>query len=293
LSVSSSKYPSTFYGSLVEKRETLYYRLVHALVEGGVTMASPVSAVSFPITKLDGLYHSDFMLVTFQLPVSPTTIAWIRTVASLSILIIPLIVSTPPFRPVRRLFSFYLSDLVPLNSLVSSEPSNQREAENAQRYHIQIWRQIVLAGLAVIELGMWMAVVGSEILQMTAREESATSVVLSAGMVAAWVSPVYTIDYSSTLLQLYLFLLPILRPPSTPPWSVTIVYLLLWVLSIVNLCLAWYDRASTGYFPAWANTPRIVMEFGNIAATTCLVLVVSGLRLASPETLSRLVSAPL
>ena len=91
--------------------------------------------------------------------------------------------------------------------------------------------------------------------------------------------------------QMYLVLLPILRPPSTPPWPATIVFVLLWALSIVSICLAVYVRASTGHLPAWAGTARIVAESGNIAVTTCLLIVIGGLRLAAPETLARIVSS--
>ncbi|CAD6591258.1 MAG: hypothetical protein TREMPRED_006043, partial [Tremellales sp. Tagirdzhanova-0007] len=207
--------------------------------------------------------------------VSPALIAWIRTVGSLCILIIPLLLSTPPFRPVCRFVSPYISDFVTLDSLVSFERPTKAQQGVARQYHIRIWRQIVFVGLAVIELAFWMAVVGSEILHTSDLGGNVNSIVLPAGMVLVW---------------LYLVLMPTLHPPSTPPWPAALVYFLLWVTSVVTLCLAWYDRASTGRMPPWADTRRIVVESANMFAATCLSFVVAGLRLASPETLSRLPS---
>lgn len=46
----------------------------------------------------------------------------------------------------------------------------------------------MLVGLAVIEVGMWMGVTGSQIIRVSAHEERLSTVLLSAGMVLVWVS---------------------------------------------------------------------------------------------------------
>ena len=133
-------------------------------------------------------YHGHISLTTSQVSVSPALIAWIRTVGSLCILIIPLLLSTPPFRPVCRFVSPYISDFVTLDSLVSFERPTKAQQGVARQYHIRIWRQIVFVGLAVIELAFWMAVVGSEILHTSDLGGNVNSIVLPAGMVLVWVS---------------------------------------------------------------------------------------------------------
>lgn len=132
------------------------------------------------------------------LPVSPTLVAWVRTVGSLSIIILPIIASSPPLRPVRRILTSRLSDIVTLRSLLPPEPSSKQQREKARQYQVQIWRQLVLVGLAVIELGVWMAIVGMGLGRAISGEESVTTVVLAAGMVLVWVSEILYIDYLST-----------------------------------------------------------------------------------------------
>ena len=149
-------------------------------------MALPVSDST---VSDHGIYQSMVSsLTTSQVSVTPTLIAWIRTVGSLCILIIPLLLSTRLFRPIRRFVSPYISDIAPLNSLVSFEPPTKAQREVARQYHLGVWRQIVLVGLAVTELAIWTAVVGSDFMSTNDLRGNLTSVVLSAGMVLVWVS---------------------------------------------------------------------------------------------------------
>jgi hypothetical protein len=101
------------------------------------------------------------------------------------------------------------------------------------------------------------------------------------------------IEPRSTCSQLYLLARPLLRPPNTPPWPTTLVYALLWTLSVVHLCVAFYVRASLGRFPPWATPVWFTLETGNIVVTSILLLVIGGLPLASPYVLVRLVSQSL
>ena len=151
-------------------------------------MLAPVVAVS---SHDDYKQHSVPYMVgsdVVQVLVSQSLLAWIRTVGSLSLLLIPLLVSTPPFRPLRRLFSSFFSDFVTLDSVLPPEPPTTEQQEKAREYRIRVWRQAVLAGLAVLELGTWMAVLAAELLQVTSREKDYTGVVFPTGMLFVWVS---------------------------------------------------------------------------------------------------------
>ena len=57
----------------------------------------------------------------------------------------------------------------------------------------------------------------------------------------------------------------------------------------MTIGLAVYVKIGTGSFPEWATRVNMIAEAGNAVATTLLVVTVSGLRLISPATLSRLV----
>lgn len=99
--------------------------------------------------------------------------------------------------------------------------------------------------------------------------------------------------WDTHVVQMYLFLLPLFRPPTSPPWAATIVYLLLWTVSLIYVGMFLYVRASDGIFPEWATLPRRLAEGANIIVTTCLLLTVGGLKLVSPEALARLVGVQL
>lgn len=90
-------------------------------------------------------------------------------------------------------------------------------------------------------------------------------------------------------IQMYLFIQPLFHPPSTPPWSATIVYALLWLSSLGSLSLATFLRASNGHFPIWAGPFWLAFEITNVVVTSVILYVVGGLPLAAPETLARVV----
>ncbi|EIW69963.1 hypothetical protein TREMEDRAFT_38635 [Tremella mesenterica DSM 1558] len=137
---------------------------------------------------------------------------------------------------------------------------------------------MVLVGLAAIGMSVWTGVLGKDILDVTQGEARAETLVLAIGMVVVW---------------MYLFARPLFRPPTTPPWPLLTTYALLWTMSIVTLCLAWYTKALTGHSAPWATKGRIILEVGNLLLTSVLVYVVGGLRLATPEAIALLpYSAP-
>ena len=150
-----------------------------------------------------------------QGPVSLTLLAWIRTIGSLTILGLPLLISSPIFKPIRRIISPYFEDFITLRSTVDPEPASASQKKQSQGYQLEVWRQIVLAGLAVIELAAWMAVVGSEILEAKNHQDGVMTVVLAAGMVLVWVRRSHKNeleDHHSTWVSL-----DVSRPPADPP----------------------------------------------------------------------------
>lgn len=118
-------------------------------------------------------------------------LAWIRTFGSLTILLVPLLVYSPPLKPIRKICSSYTSDFVTLLSVIPAEPTTDAESEKAREYRIRVWQQAVLVGLAVVETGAWTAVVASEAMRVTAREKDVTGIILPAGMAFVWVNRPY------------------------------------------------------------------------------------------------------
>ena len=91
--------------------------------------------------------------------------------------------------------------------------------------------------------------------------------------------------------QLYLFIKPLFRPPSTPPWSEALVYAILWTISLADVALALFLYSSNSHWPVWASPSWMAFEIANFAITSLLVYVVGGLPLASPEVFARVVCA--
>ena len=92
--------------------------------------------------------------------------------------------------------------------------------------------------------------------------------------------------------QLYLFIKPLFRPPSTPPWSETLVYAILWVITFSNVVLALFLYSSNSHWPVWASPTWLAFESVNFGITSLLIYVVGGLPLASPEALVSYVPLP-
>nr|XP_018259698.1 ATP-binding cassette transporter [Kwoniella dejecticola CBS 10117]OBR81856.1 ATP-binding cassette transporter [Kwoniella dejecticola CBS 10117] len=205
---------------------------------------------------------------------SPLIISSIRTISSLSILLLTFIVSLPLFKPARRFFHSLISDLVPLDTLVPPEPpSKQQQAEEIRR-RPSVWKQLFLSLVTVGEVGVWAGVTGWQILGLAHNDgQKVTDVLLSAGMIFVW---------------LYFLLQFTIRPLSTPPYSTILVLSVLLVLSIVTLGDAWYDNTIHHQLPLWATKTTIGLEIGNIAGISIVLVVLFGLKLASPKVLSRL-----
>ncbi|WVQ85985.1 hypothetical protein IAT38_008153 [Cryptococcus sp. DSM 104549] len=206
-------------------------------------------------------------------PSSPALIASLRTIPSLIILALPLLFSLPPLSYLSNLLTPFFSDFITLRSLVPAQPPSAAEKADEQARRPGVWREAVLAGVALVEAGVWAGATGWEVLRLVEKEEGVKDVLLTAGMVVVWLG----------IFSIFAF-----RPLSTPSWSATIVFILLWSSSVFTVGQAWYIQAVTREAPYWATTLRIVLETLNIGATTLLLLVLGGLKLASPEVLSRL-----
>ncbi|OCF31742.1 ATP-binding cassette transporter [Kwoniella heveanensis BCC8398] len=211
--------------------------------------------------------------------ISPTTVSSIRTISSLSILLVTFVISLPPFRPVRKAASSLVSDFVTLDSLVPASPPTEAQKADANRRRPGVWREAILAILLLAEAGVWSGITGWQILRAAHHEgEKVTSVLPSAGMVLVWLA----------ILARFT-----LRPLRTPPWSIIVILVIFFSLSCFDLGHAWYVRNITGDLPGWATTWGLAFEFGNLVVVTGLLLVLGGLPLASPDVLSRLPSVSL
>ncbi|WVR08508.1 hypothetical protein IAU60_005563 [Kwoniella sp. DSM 27419] len=205
---------------------------------------------------------------------SPEVISAVRTISTLSILLVTLFLSLPIFRRPRRHLSSLLSDFVTLESLVPPDPPTTAQKANALRRGARLWRQVVLGLLSLLEIGLWTGLTGSQVLRAAHHEgERVTDVLLSAGMILVWV----------ILLGQYT-----LRPLTTPPWSAVLVTVILFILSSLSVGTALYTKTVSGYYPAWATSLALALEVTHICVTALALCLLSGLKLASPDNLSRL-----
>ncbi|WRT70588.1 uncharacterized protein IL334_007586 [Kwoniella shivajii] len=204
----------------------------------------------------------------------PQIISSIRTISSLSILILALFISLPFLKPLRKFSGSHVSDVVTLRSLVPPEPPNEIQKKEEFQRRPNVWRQAVLAILSLAEVGSWTAVTGWSILNVAHKEGGrVTDILASAGMVLVWLS---------FLLQFTV------RPLTTPPYATIKILVILLSLSLFSVGNAWYIHTVTAHFPPWATTWKFILEIGNIAITSISILILFGLKLSSPEVLSRL-----
>ncbi|WVQ63190.1 uncharacterized protein L199_001341 [Kwoniella botswanensis] len=206
---------------------------------------------------------------------SPESLSSIRTISSLSILLLTFLISLPPFKPVRRFFHSLVSDLVPLQSLVPAEPPSKDERDEEHRRRPNVWREAVLAVLSLVEASCWIGITGWQILGVAHRDgsEKITGILASAGMVLVWIA---------------FFLQFTLRPLTTPPYSTISILFILLTISLCSLGNAWYIQTVTHQLPFWATKWKFTFEIGNILCVSIMLLVLFGLKLAGPEVLSRL-----
>ncbi|OCF78519.1 ATP-binding cassette transporter [Kwoniella mangroviensis CBS 8886] len=206
---------------------------------------------------------------------SPESLSSIRTISSLSILLLTFLISLPPFKPVRRFFHSLVSDLVPLQSLVPAEPPSKDQRDEEHRRRPNVWREAVLASLSLIEASCWTGITGWQILSVAHEDgdEKITGILASAGMVSVWIA---------------FFLQFTLRPLTTPPYSTISILFILLAISLCSLGNAWYIQTVTHQLPLWATKWKFTFEVGNIICVSIMLLVLFGLKLAGPEVLSRL-----
>ncbi|ORX41111.1 hypothetical protein BD324DRAFT_613230 [Kockovaella imperatae] len=202
---------------------------------------------------------------------SPDVLSFLRSIGSLTLIVIPAVYYLSFLRPIRNFANNLLPDIASLESLIPPRPASRDELRKARRYKSKVWLQTVLVVLGLAEVAVWTGITGSKIMTTRGRE-AVRDILLSVGMVFVWA---------------VLALRPLLRAPNSPPWSALSIYLLLWIISLASLSLAWFEYASTGHLPSWADKQHLIMEGLNLSATTILVGSIGTLRLASPEALTQ------
>ncbi|OWZ59598.1 hypothetical protein C356_00814 [Cryptococcus neoformans c45] len=204
----------------------------------------------------------------------PSLISTIRTVPSLVVLLLPLLFSIPPFKQLGNRLALFSSDFVTLRSLIPPEPATAAQKADEQARRPQAWKEFVLAALSLAEAAAWTAITGWKILQFAdGNDVTLRDALLSVGMVAVWLG----------IFSSFAF-----RPLTTPPWSVLITVVLLFLVSAWTIGQAWYIQTITGFLPSWASSGRITLELVNLGATAGIISVLGSLKLAPPEVLSRL-----
>jgi hypothetical protein len=106
----------------------------------------------------------------------------IQVIASLVVILTPLVISIPPFSYITKRILSHFSDLVPYRSLVSGSATTKKEDLESRKYQLAAWGQIVLVA------AIWCAVIGMDLMQAVWHEKSVNEVLLSAGLVVVWVS---------------------------------------------------------------------------------------------------------
>lgn len=132
--------------------------------------------------------QAHYTALTAKEPISTSRLAYIRTIAPLAILAVPLLYGSAPLRPVRHLLERAFADLVPLNSLVPHHPATAAQKQAAKRNGLALWRQIIFVGAGMLEAATWMFVVGQDVLYVRDRSVSPRDTAFAAGMVLIWVS---------------------------------------------------------------------------------------------------------
>lgn len=108
-------------------------------------------------------------------------------IASLSVIIVPLVFSIPPFSYVSRRIKKVFSDLVPYRSLIPAEPATKEQRREETKYRIAAWAHILLLVIALGGTAIWSSVFGINLLGAIWRETGVVEVLLSAGVAFSWV----------------------------------------------------------------------------------------------------------
>lgn len=75
-----------------------------------------------------------------------------------------------------------------LSNLVPNEKPSSQENEVIRNGRLVLWRQILMVGLAAVEVGVWAGVWARELLEAIGGQKAAVDVVLSGLMICVWVS---------------------------------------------------------------------------------------------------------
>lgn len=111
----------------------------------------------------------------------------IQVIASLVVILTPLVISIPPFSYITKRILSHFSDLVPYRSLVSGSATTKKEDLESRKYQLAAWGQIVLVAVGLSGTAIWCAVTGMDLMQAVWLEKSVNEVLLSAGLVVVWV----------------------------------------------------------------------------------------------------------
>lgn len=93
--------------------------------------------------------------------------------------------------------------------------------------------------------------------------------------------------------QLYLLVLPLHRPLTTPPWSAVLVYILLTVGGVTQIGMRSYVKTVTGHHPYWATGLWLGLQIYQTVGAIFALSILARLYLAAPAVLSRLVRTAL
>lgn len=128
------------------------------------------------------------VLIRKQERVLPEVLPYLRTIGPLVVIAVPILLSLRLFRPIARLLSLLIPDFVSIDSVLPDRSLSSKEAREARKHGVRIWRQMVFAGLGAVEVGYWTAVTGMNIVQMTNGSRNPKDLILSIGMIGVWVS---------------------------------------------------------------------------------------------------------
>jgi hypothetical protein len=200
----------------------------------------------------------------------------------------PIVFSIPPFNYFTKRVLSSFSDLVPYRSLISEKKISRKDELESRKYQIAAWGQLVLVTVGLAGVSTWCAVFGMDLLAAISHDKSVIEVLLSAGMVAVWVS--FSLPHSAKLTrQLYLLAVPLHRAPSTPPWSLVMIYSLFVILGVSQVAMRSYVKTITGHYPTWSTGLWLGLQLFQTIASLATLSVIAGLHMAPPAVLARMV----
>jgi len=204
------------------------------------------------------------------------------------VIVTPILFSIPPLNYLKKRILSSFSDLVPYKSLISEEKITKKDVLESRKYQIAAWGQIVLVIAGLSGVAIWSAIFGMNLLAAIGHDKSVVEVLLSAGMVFVWVSLSHTCTIK-LICQLYLLAVPLHRAPSTPPWSLVIIYALSTILGISQIAMRFYVKRVTGHYPAWSTGLWLGLQLFQIIASISTLSIIAGLHMAPPVVLARMV----